>query len=153
MENHKYGKRSLSYLNNKKLHPSIKVFMVQVLRETKYDISVIRGASTAEEQKDLYILGKTMLDGENNLSDHQPIKFADNKGRAIDFMPYMPDLALDIWDVNNHVVANIWCECFRAILRVDRLWKNKGIDVGLELGWTYNINGGRDYPHIGFTKL
>tara|TARA_R110000824_G_scaffold91480_3_gene222660 strand:+ start:3542 stop:3997 length:456 start_codon:yes stop_codon:yes gene_type:complete len=151
MNNYNYGARSLAYLTNENLHPKIYKFMIDVLSESKHDISIIDGIRTEETQGNLFELGLTELDGINELSDHQIEKYPDNLGRAIDCIPYVN--GFDIWSVESPIVSDIWAEFFRALLRVDRLWKQRGVDVGLELGWTYNIGGGRDYPHIGFKKL
>jgi len=149
--NFKFGKNSLSFLDDERLHPTIKLFMIDVLKESKYDISIIDGARIAAEQHELFEKGVSELDGYIDKSDHQIEKYDDNLGRAIDFIPYVK--GLNIWDVDNTIISDIWSECFRAFLCVDRLWKQRGDDVGLELGWTYNIGGGRDYPHVGFKKL
>ena len=153
MSKYNFGKGSLSYLDNPHLHPQIKVFMLDVLKESKYDISIIDGARNTVCQRGLFKKGVTELDGINDLSDHQIEKYDDFLGRAIDIIPYVPHLHLDIWNVLDNIVAMLWGELFRAILRVDRLWKQKGVDVGLELGWTYNIGKGRDYPHVSFKLL
>jgi len=147
-----FGKGSLSYLDNPQLHPQIKVFMSDVLNISKVDISIIDGVRNVEQQQILFIKGVTELDGINELSDHQLEKYDDNLGRAIDVIPYVK--GVNIWDVDDPKISNLWCELFRAILRVDRIWKQyHNIDVGLELGWTYDISGVRDYPHISFKKL
>ena len=147
-----FGKGSLSYLDNPQLHPQIKVFMSEVLKISKVDISVIDGVRNAEQQQILFLKGVTELDGINELSDHQLEKYDDNLGHAIDVIPYVK--GVNIWDVDNHKINLLWSELFRVVLRVDRIWKQyHNIDVGLELGWTYDIGGGRDYPHISFKKL
>ena len=145
-----WGKGSLSYLEDARLHSKIKPFMDDVLKESKVDMSIIDGARNIHDQRVKFEDGVTELDGTTNLSDHQIEKYADHKGRAVDVIPYING---NVWDVVSPTVEASWSELFRALLRVDRLWKKKGIDVGLELGWTYNISGGRDYPHVGFTKL
>jgi len=147
-----FGEGSLSYLDNPQLHPQIKIFMSEVLNISKVDISIIDGVRNVEQQQILFLKGVTELDGINELSDHQLEKYDDNLGRAIDVIPYVK--GVNIWDVDNHKINLLWSELFRAILRVDRIWKQyHNIDVGLELGWTYDIGGGRDYPHISFKKL
>ena len=147
-----FGKGSLVYLDNPQLHPQIKVFMTEVLKISKVDISVIDGVRNAEQQQILFLKGVTELDGIDELSDHQLEKYDDNLGRAIDVIPYVK--GVNIWNVDDPKISNLWCEIYRAILRVDRIWKQyHNIDVGLELGWTYDISGGRDYPHISFKKL
>ena len=152
MTNFKYGKGSLGYLDDTQLHPQIKIFMIEVLSISTVDISIIDGARNAETQRVHFDKGNSELDGTLKMSDHQIEKYVeDNLGRAIDCIPYVK--GVDIWDVRDLTVSWVWCELFRALLRVDRLWKLKGIDVGLELGWTYDINGGRDYPHVSFKKL
>lgn len=151
--NRVWGKRSLSYLDDPRLHPKIKEFMTDVLKESKYDMSIIDGARNLHDQKVMFDNKRSELDGTTKLSDHQIEKYADHLGRAIDFIPYVPNLKINIWKVSDTTTNLVWTECYRAILRVDRLWKQKGIDVGLEFGWTYNISGGRDYPHLGFKKL
>lgn len=151
MNDFRFIGKSKDILENKKLHPKIKEFMEDVLKESKYDISIIEGVRTQDAQISYFEKGLSELDGVEKMSDHQAEKYEDNLARAIDFIPYAPDK--DIWVVEDLAVKNIWTECFRAILRVDRLWKQKGIDVGLELGWTYNIGSGRDYPHISFKGL
>lgn len=154
MNNYKFGDRSLSYLDDPSLHPQIKVFMTDVLSVCKYDISIIDGTRNAETQQEMFDKGASELDGTFKMSDHQIEKYQDNLGRAIDVIPYIPKIKFaTVWDVGNPTIAMIWSELYRAILRIDRLWKQKGIDAGIEFGWTYDINGGRDYPHIGFTRL
>ncbi len=152
MENYFYGQKSKSFLT-KNMHKMIFVFMDEVIKDSIYDISIIDGARDVNMQNKLFKKNKTELDGVKNLSDHQVEKYGDNLGRAIDFIPYIPTNKLNIWDTTNPDVHMIWSECFRSILRIDRLWKEKGIDVGLELGFTYNIGSGRDYPHVSFKRL
>ena len=67
----KWGEKSLTYLDDPRLHPKIKVFMSDVLRESRYDISIIDGARDKVEQFKLYQNGNTELDGVTYLSDHQ----------------------------------------------------------------------------------
>lgn len=147
----KYGNGSLKYLDDKRLHPDIKYFMEDVLKESVVDISIIDGARTLYDQQVLFDKNVTELDGTNEQSDHQIEKYADHLGRAVDAIPAVK--GVDIWDYKNLETVNAWSELFRAILRVDRLWKQKNIDVGLELGWTYNIGNIYDYPHISFKKI
>ena len=148
----KWGSRSLGYLDDIRLEPTIKVFMTEALKESTVDITIIDGARTKVTQNAEYRKGTTWLDGINDLSDHQIEKYEDMLGRAVDVIPAVPK-GRNLWDTSDDVVNVAWTELFRAVLRVDRLWKLKGVDVGLELGWTYNMKSGRDYPHIGFKLI
>ena len=147
---YKWGTRSLEILQHALMHRKVYSFMDDVLRVSTVDFSVIDGVRKQSEQVKMFQDGLSELDGIMQKSDHQPNKFDDGLARAIDCIPVYDG---DIWDDSDVSALCAWSEFFRAILRVDRLWKMRGLDVGLELGWTYNIKKGRDYPHISFKKL
>ena len=150
MSNFKWGTKSLNFLTTR-MHPTVKDFMDNVLKVSQVDISVIDGARDKYMQRQLFIDKKSELDGVNLISYHQVEKYSDNLARAIDVIP--SSKTLNVWDVDKPEVSYLWLELYRALLRVDFEWKQRGIDVGLELGLAYNIAGGRDYPHISFTKI
>ena len=152
MSKFRWGNRSLGYLDDERMHPLVRSFMNDVLDESTVDASVIDGARDKSDQAAMFKAKRSELDGVAGLSDHQVEKYEDGLARAIDVIPVMPK-GLNVWLVEGSEVAAIWAELFRAILRVDRLWKSRGIDVGLELGWTYDIGGGRDYPHCSFKQM
>ena len=150
-KDYKWGSRSLSHLDDPRMHPGVKKFMTEVLFESTVDLTAIDGARDADDQAKMFKGKKSSLDGVKRLSDHQIEKYPDNLCRAVDVIPACGKR--NVWNVDEPYVAQIWSEYFRAMYRVDRLWKDKGVDVGLELGWTYDIHGGRDYPHASFKKL
>ena len=108
------------------------------LRETTVDFSIIDGFRTVEDQQEMFNKGVSNLDGINKKSAHQ-------SGLAIDVIPYVK--GIDIWDADNLEAKAAWFEVHRAFLRAARLLK-----YNIELGVSYNIGGGRDYPHIQINK-
>jgi len=110
------------------------------LRISDYDFSIIDGLRTTEQQQKVFNDNKSELDGIIKKSSHQT-------GLAIDILPIATDSIsghkLDMWNYNNPKVKLVWYEVHRAFLRTARL-----LNLNIELGLTYNINGEYDYPHI-----
>lgn len=128
----KYGKRSRENLDG--VSPDVKALANLALEYSKIDMSIIDGFRTSKQQKKLFDKGLSELDGSNGISDHQT-------RMAIDFIPYVK--GLDIWNVSEPEVAQVWLECYRGWLRAAMK-----LNLALEFGLGYDINGGRDYPHI-----
>jgi peptidoglycan L-alanyl-D-glutamate endopeptidase CwlK len=133
----KFGTGSIR--NLKDVTPIMQELCERALRESDVDFSIICGFRNKEEQMELYSEGLSELDGTINISAHQ-------LGYAVDILPYVIDnngSVLDCWNYNNPKVRVAWLEVYRAFLREARL-----MSIDLELGLTYNINEGYDYPHI-----
>lgn len=133
-----FGTKSKQYLYNPQIKDEVRTLCKMALEFSTIDFSIIDGFRSAKEQNELYKKGKTELDGFQLLSPHQ-------SGLAVDVFPYVP--TLDCWDVANPQVAFVWLEIYRAFLRAARI-----LNLNLELGVSYNIGNGRDYPHIQINK-
>jgi len=127
-----FGKRSRKYLDG--VHADVRALAELALSYSTIDMAVIDGFRTAEQQKEMFDAGKSELDGINGISDHQI-------GKAHDVIPYVK--GMDIWDVEDPVVAAAWLEVYRSYLRAAMK-----LGLVLEFGLGYDIAGGRDYPHI-----
>lgn len=127
-----FGKRSKKKLKN--VNEVVKRVCKRALAESTVDFSVIDGFRTQEQQKEMYDKGVSELDGTNKISDHQT-------GMAIDVIPVLKDK--NIWDTEDLEVRSAWLEVGRAMMRAARL---EGVQA--EWGITYNISGGRDWPHF-----
>ena len=93
----KFGKKSLQNLEG--IHPLLAKCALDVVKI--YDISVVQGVRTTEQQQDLYAIGRTKelqrkpvtkLDGVSKKSNQQVKE--DGLGYAIDVAPYPVDFAL-----------------------------------------------------------
>ena len=108
---------------------------IRALAESKYDISIIDGLRTTEQQQELFAKGASEADGVMRLSAHQ-------SGRAIDVLPWVA--GKDMWDYSDVEVRAIWAEVHRAFMRTARL-----MGLPIEMGVTYTMkDGSYDYPHI-----
>jgi hypothetical protein len=137
MTTYKYGKSSLRRLEG--VHPTLVKIAHEALKESKYDISIISGLRTTEEQQEMFKRGVSEADGINTRSAHQD-------GLAIDILPWVKlnGKLVDMYDYSSLRVRDIWAEVHRSFLRVARL-----NNIELELGWTYIMKDGKyDYPHI-----
>jgi len=115
----------------------------KALQISEYDFSIIDGFRTVKQQKMLYDRGVTECDGTIEMSAHQ-------SGLAIDVFPYVRDRnggIMNMWNYDDPKVKLVWYEIHRAFLRAGRL-----LGLNIELGLTYNIDGGYDYPHIEINK-
>jgi peptidoglycan L-alanyl-D-glutamate endopeptidase CwlK len=126
-----FGKRSKEKLQG--VEQITQDLCLLALEETKVDFGVIDGLRTTQQQQKLFLENKTELDGLIKKSAHQ-------SGLAIDVIPVTK---LDIWDINNPDVSVLWFEIYRGFMRASRK-----LNINLEFGFSYNISGGRDYPHI-----
>jgi hypothetical protein len=81
-----FGEKSLK--NLKTCHKDIQAILYEIIKY--YDFSVISGIRTTEEQQELFMLGKSKLDGINQKSKHQgrPDEDGNIVSFAVDIMPY-----------------------------------------------------------------
>lgn len=132
-----WGKSSQTNLIG--VEPDVIKLCNKALEISDYDFSIIDGLRTTEDQQKVFNDKKSELDGIIKKSFHQ-------SGLAVDVLPYVRDrsgLKMNMWNVNDPKVRLVWYEVHRAFLRAARLLK-----LNIELGLTYNIGGGYDYPHI-----
>lgn len=137
MKHFKFGKGSLENLQG--VSEDLIAICDLALEISEYDFSIISGYRTAEQQNKMYLDSLSSCDGYQILSAHQ-------KGLAVDILPYVIEdngSMLDCWNYNNPKVQVAWLEVYRAFLTAARR-----MSIQIELGLTYNIDGGYDYPHI-----
>jgi peptidoglycan L-alanyl-D-glutamate endopeptidase CwlK len=81
-----FGEKSLKNLET--CHKDIQTILYEIIKY--YDFSVISGIRTTEEQQELFMLGKSKLDGINQKSKHQgrPDEDGNIVSFAVDIMPY-----------------------------------------------------------------
>lgn len=126
----KFGTGSLNAL--KGVHPNLVKVMIEAIKNTPIDFTIVEGVRTTKRQQDLYAQGRTKpgakvtnADGVKNKSNHQPK--GDGFGYAIDFCPYVNG-KLD-WDninnfktVINHIKATALLLGIKITAGID--WKN-----------------------------
>lgn len=131
-----FGSKSLSKL--KGVHPDLVRVMMEAIKDSPVDFSIISGVRTTAEQKALYAQGRTTrgsivtnADGVKNRSNHQ-VK-SDGLGHAIDFCPYV-NSQLD-WNTPSN---------FRLIADHIKLTAKKlGVDISCGIDWKF-----LDTPHV-----
>ena len=134
----KLGNRSLS--NLKGVHPNLIHVLMEAIRDTPADFTIVAGVRTALEQDALYAQGRTrpgqivtQKDGVRNKSNHQ-VK-ADGFGYAVDLYPYVNGKV----DVQNEskklddIAAHILATAKR---------------LGVSIVWGGNWATFKDYPHF-----
>lgn len=127
-----FSKKSLERLSG--VHPDLQTIMHYVVKD--FDIKVISGLRTQEEQQALYAQGRsapgdivTHLDGLTRRSKHQT-------GLAVDVAPYPID-----WEDHERFRNMGW-----YILGVARMLKQYGaVDHDIKWGGTWQW---KDYPHF-----
>lgn len=132
-----YGKTSLINLNG--VNPSLVLVMMEAIKDTPIDFSIVYGVRTTAEQQVLYAQGRTKkgaivtyADGVKNKSNHQ--KKADGYGHAIDFCPFVNG-KLDWNNISN----------FKTIVDHIKETSNRlGIKITCGIDWKRPV----DPPHI-----
>lgn len=82
----KFSKRSLGNLEG--IHPKLSQVMLEAIKDTPVDFTIVEGVRTLERQKALYAQGPTVTkcDGVVKKSNHQVKE--DGYGYAVDLYPY-----------------------------------------------------------------
>lgn len=119
MSNYKLSKTSLN--NIREIHPELQDVVKLAIQITKVDFGIpsTGGYRTAETQHQLYLDGKSQLDGYERKSNHQT-------GNAVDVFAYVDGNAS--WD--EHHLAMVACAMLEAAsrlgvnLRWGGLWEN-----------------------------
>lgn len=132
----RFSKRSLDAMVG--VHPNLVKVMMEAIKDTPIDFTVIEGVRTTKRQQDLYAQGRTKpgaivtkADGVKNKSNHQAK--ADGKGWAIDFCPFIGGKL----DWNN-------TKAFKAIgEHIKQTAKHMGIPVSWGGDWRF-----LDLPHV-----
>jgi peptidoglycan L-alanyl-D-glutamate endopeptidase CwlK len=81
----KFGKRSLDKINT--CHEDLKKIFMVVISRTKVDFGISEGHRPVERQYQLFLEGKSKIDGITKLGKHNKIP-----SEAVDIFAYHPDL-------------------------------------------------------------
>lgn len=136
----KYSKRSLDALNG--VHPSLVKVMMESIKTTPEDYTIVEGVRTTERQKTLYAQGRTVkggivtyADGVKNKSNHQ-VK-VDGYGYAVDIYPF--------FDGKVHVSGKDVIPKLKKITdHIKATAKKLGVEITCGIDWKSPY----DPPHI-----
>lgn len=124
--NFKFSKNSLDRLNHEKLHPDLKRLMIEAIKTSPIDFSVLETVRTVAQQKSNVAKGvsRTMK------SRHIPSTNASGLCEAIDIAPY---------PIN-------WHDIKRFILLANHIKETaKSLNIGIVHGGDWKSF--KDYPH------
>jgi hypothetical protein len=134
MIHHNYSQRSNEKLDT--THPIIQRTMRKVIKISTLDIGITSGRRFDKEQHQLYLEGKSTLDGYNKLSMHQPFHPGDEDkpelSKAVDFSVYPAPYSGDTKDLERYAVvwgiiqavANNECQLYfnKTGIRYQPIW-------------------------------
>lgn len=129
---YKFSKKSLERLNNPKLHPSIKRLMMDAIKTSPVDFSIIETVRTVEAQKINVSKGvsKTMK------SRHIPSVNKSGLCEAVDIAPYPID-----W-------KNI-----KRFIELSKHIKKTAASLGIKIQYGGDWKTLKDYPHYELKQV
>lgn len=123
---YQFSKKSLERLNNSNVHPNIKKLMIEAIKTSPIDFSVIETVRTLEQQKINVAKGasKTMK------SRHIPSSNKSGLCEAVDVAPYPID-----WKNINRFIE------------LSKHIKNTAQKLNIKIQWGGDWKTFKDYPH------
>lgn len=139
-----FSKRSLDNLKN--VHPDLVKVMMEAIKDSPIDFTIVCGLRTTKEQQEIYAKGRTApgpkvtnADGVKHLSNHQDE--ADGKkdglGSAVDLYPYF-DGKVQVDHKDTVSKLKIIAEHIEATAK----------RLGIAIEWGGRWTGFIDYPHF-----
>lgn len=145
-----FGSKSQERLNT--CHKDIQAICNEVIKF--YDFSIISGIRTLEEQQELFMLGKSKLDGVNQKSKHQgrPDESGNIVSFAVDIMPWKKGTNAFSGDEKDDRRFYMLMGMVKAV--AERLYEEGKITHGVRFGldWdgddTFKDQTFDDLPHL-----
>lgn len=136
---YKFGKRSLD--NLAMVHPKMVTLMMEAIKESPVDFTIVCGHRTASEQKALYAKGRTekgpivtSCDGVIKISKHQSQE--DGYSHAVDIYPFF----------NGQVQVN-HTDTVKCLKQIAAHIKKVAEKLNIQITWLGDHKM-RDYPHF-----
>lgn len=79
-----FGVKSLNLLNNPQLSPTLRLLMIEAIKDSPIDFTIIETVRTVERQRELVKQGKS----QTNKSRHIPSSNVSGYAEAVDIAPY-----------------------------------------------------------------
>ena len=121
-----FSVRSWNKLNMEEVHPDIKRLMVEAIKDTPIDFTIIETVRTLRKQKEYYTKGKS----KTLKSRHIPETNKSKKCEAIDIAPYPID----------------WNNLKRFKILADHI-KEKAKELNIPITWGGDFKNFVDMPH------
>lgn len=79
-----FGVKSLNLLNNPQLNPTLRLLMIEAIKDSPLDFTILETVRTIERQRELVKQGKS----QTNKSRHIPSTNVSGYAEAVDIAPY-----------------------------------------------------------------
>lgn len=126
-----FSVKSLNLLNNPKLHPSLRTLMLEAIKDSPIDFTIIETVRTMEKQKEYFKAKATRT----LKSRHIPQTNASGFGEAVDIAPY---------PIN-------WKDTKRFADLAAHI-KRKAKELNIKINWGGDWKTFIDMPHYELTK-